>query len=330
MKTRTWISIALAAAFLAGSALPIEAAPGLFGGRKDKAPVDGLGGDLAVIDLRVHEIRGGAEPRVVVQALVENQKPINRTGPYELVIRRKDSKAPLGSCRGEVLPQGQVALCELWLMNSAVRQGEVYEASLNRSVGDFAAWDSDPSDDRRTYEVRTVTEGGQVLRLAGFDVMPQTIQGVAEVQFRFQVEGAHLVWLLAEDRPPRLLGGHPSDGLLQGKGKERISTSGPLTLVARNSYGSYVYQTIPIINSYQQVAPDWLRVPPQEVDGSATMKVLDPGVYDIDEDQVILDHLKEYLAAKDWQIAIQHLRTVTPDNDRPQPASVLNPKARPK
>jgi hypothetical protein len=312
-------------------AIPSVSHAGLFGSRKDK-PADkgGMGGDLAIIDLRVHEVRtGGSEPRLVAQALVENQKPINRIGPYELQVRRKDSRETLGTCRGEALPQGQVALCELWLMNESVKHGDVFEAALNRSVGDFNSWDADPTDDRRTYEVRTIGEGNQVLRLAEFQVVPQTIQGVSEVQFRFQVDGAHLVWLLAEDRPPRLLAGHPADGPLQGKGKERLSTSGPLILVARNSFGSFVYQTIPVINTYQQAAYNWSRVPPQAVDGSQTMKVLDPGVYDVDEDQVILEHLRAYLASKDWNAAVERLRN-TMDSDRPQPASVLNPKARPK
>ncbi len=326
------LGILVTTGILITTALPVQA--GLFGGRKNKPAqtTNAIGGDLAIIDLRVHEIRtAGAEPRIVAQALIENQKPINRTGPFEVQIRRTDSRQNFGSCRGEALPQGQVALCEVWLMNQSLRQGDVFEAVLNRSVGDFNSWDTDQADDRRSTEVRTIGEGNQVLRLATFDVVPQQIQGVADVQFRFQVEGAHLVWLLTEDNPPRLLAGHPSDGPLQGRGKERITNSGPLTIVARNSFGSYVYQTIPVINTYQQAAPKWAQVPAQSVDGSATMKVLDPGVYDVDEDQVILEHLRSYLAAKDWNAALERLRQLPgPPNDGPQPASVLNPKARPK
>jgi hypothetical protein len=228
------------------------------------------------------------------------------------------------------LPQGQIALCELWLEKEPLSQGEVFEAVLNRGVADFDRWDTDPSNDTTTTEVRTIAEGGQVLRLVSFDLVPQTIQGASDVQFRFQVEGAHLVWLLAEDRPPRLLAGHPSDGLLQGKGRERLTASGPVVLVARNSFGSFVYLTIPVVNAYQEVAPEWTRVPPQLIDGAATMKVLDPGVYDVDEDAAILQGLRAYLSSKDWLAAVDRIReeqrrsggTVTP-------ASVLNPKARP-
>ena len=85
------------------------AVAGLFGGKKDKA--DPGAGDLAVIDLRVHEIRtDGGVPRVVVQALVENQKAVPRAGAFELIVRVKDAKEALGTCEGDGLPQGQVAL----------------------------------------------------------------------------------------------------------------------------------------------------------------------------------------------------------------------------
>ena len=302
------------------------AVAGLFGGKKDKA--DPGAGDLAVIDLRVHEIRtDGGVPRVVVQALVENQKAVPRAGAFELIVRVKDAKEALGTCEGDGLPPGQVALCEIWLPNASMRQGEVYEAVLNRQVGDFNRWDTDPSDDRRLYEVRTVTEGGQTLRLAGFEVVPQTIQGAAEVQFRFQVEGAHLVWLLAEDRAPRLLAGHPADGLLQGKGRERISSTWPVTLVARNSFGAFVYETIPVLNVYQQGTPAWAREKKPEPEASATIRILDPGVYDIDEDQVILDKLRSYLNSKDWTASLDRIRAGE-GAARARRDSALNPKAR--
>ncbi len=326
---RRFLVLVLLVSFTASSA---SLAGGLFG-RKEKTPPagGGVGADLAVIDLRVHEVKtSGTEPRLVIQALIENQKPVGRTGTYELQVRLKGNRRVLGACRGEALPQGQIALCELWLDNEPVRQGDVVEAVLNRGVADFDRWDTDPSNDTRTSEVRTIAEGGQVLRLVTFDLVPQTIQGTSDVQFRFQVEGGHLVWLLAEDRPPRLLAGHPSDGLLQGKGRERLTTSGPVVLVARNSFGSFVYQTIPVVNAYQEVAPAWTRVPPQEVDGAATMKVLDPGVYDVDEDAAILAGLRAYLSSKDWLAAVDRIREQQRrGGGKPQPASVLNPKARP-
>lgn len=304
--------------------MPTTGEAGLFG-RKGKAAQNTVGADLAVIDLRVHEVRtGGTEPRLVLQALVENQKPVNRTEPFEVIIRRQDAKHALGTCRGEALPQGQVALCELWLAGEPVKQGDVFEAVLNRSIGNFAKWDTDPSDDRRTYEIRTIAERGQALRLVRFDLDPLTIQGSSEVQFRFQVEGAHLVWLLAGDEPPRLLAGHPADGLLQGKGKQRLSKSGPVTLVARNSFGSYIYQTVPVRNVYDQDTTLWSKVTPQQADDVPVMKVLDPGVYDVDEDVVILENLRQYLASKDWALAVRE----RDERARPRETNVLNPKAR--
>ncbi len=324
MRSHRTVLTALIIAALVPSAL----IAGTLFGRKEKTagPAAAAGADLAVIDLRVHELRtAGAEPRLVIQALVENQRPISRTTPFEVIVRRKDAKQALGACEGEALPQGQVAVCELWLVNEGVKQGDVFEAYLNRQYGDLNKWDTDPSDDRRTYEVRTIAEGGQVLRVANFDLSPTTVPGAGDVNFRFQVEGAHLVWLLAENRPPRLLGGYPSDGLLQGRGKERIASSGPVTLVARNSFGSYVYQTVPVANMYQQADNVFSKVPPQEVDGRAVMRVLDPGVFDIDEDQVILENLRNYLSTKDWRVFDR------PQQDnRPRGAGVLNPKARTK
>lgn len=330
MRNRTVAAVVWAViAILVLGATTAGFAGGLFGrGKKDKAE-DTSGADLAVAELRVHEVRtSGAEPRVVIQAVIENQKPVGRTGPYELQVRQKGSRKVLGACRGEALPQGQSALCELWLKDVPIKQGDTFEAMLNRGVADFGSWDQDESNDRRTAEIRTISEGGEMLRLVSFEIVPTTIRGTSDVQFRFQIEGAHLVWLLAEDRPPRLLAGHPADGLLQGKGRERISASGPVTLVARNSFGSFVYKTIPVINAYQEPAPEWTRVLPQEVDGVATMKVLDPGVYDIDADAEILQGLRTYLATKEWLAPLDRLREHQAPSDVPQPASVLNPRAR--
>lgn len=317
-------------AVLCACAALLLAAPAAASGSKQKtdSPTR-TQGNLSIIDLRVHEIATGAgEPRLAIQVLVENQSPESRTAPYQVDVRTKDSKQKLGSCRGETLPQGQVGLCELWL-TEGTRQGQVFEATLDRSTADFGTWDADPNDDRRAHEVRTIAEGNQVLRLVSFELVPNTIQGSSPVNFRFQVEGAHLVWLLAEDKPPRLLAGHPSDGLLNGKGKENLSTSGPVTLVARNSFGAFVYQTIPVVNTYEPTMPAWARVPAEQVDGYQTMKVLDPGVYDVDEDLVILDRLRAYLGSKDWAAAVEQMRAAKErENEKPAPASVLNPRTR--
>lgn len=295
---------------------------------REKKAKDSGSGNLAVIDFRVHPIStGGVPPRVVAQILVENQSPVPRTGPYAVEIRRKGEKQALGVCENdEGIPGGQVVLCELWLDDMPVRQNDAFEAYLNRNVGDFNRWDGDPADDVKSYDIRTTAEGGQVLRIANFEVLPRTVQGPSEVQFRFQVEGAHLIWLVSGDNPPRLLAGHPADGLLNGKGRERVTLSGPVTLVARNSFGAFVYQAIPVLNLFQPLPHPLAEKPKAEEGEPGQLRVLDPGVYDVDQDQSILENIRSFLAKKNWIAALEGLRE---EATRPRAASAINPMAQP-
>ncbi len=293
-----------------------------------EADVSAVPGNMALVDLRAFEIRTpGTDPRVLVQVLVENRTPRHYVGKWRALVRRGRRHAVIGECEGEALPRGQVAACDVWIPWSAVEEGETLEAVLDRNVPEFAQWDSDPSDDARTVTLKTVPEDGTVLRIARFEVTPRILQGMGEVRVRFSVEGAHLVWLIGAGKKPRLLGGHPADGLLEGKTTVRIKRSGPLTLVARNSLGAFVYQTIPVLNTYSPPKkPSWVKKSAQELDGKARAKILDAGVYDVDSDHVILENLREYLATKDWAMEYEMLRRQH-DRGKPVPASVLNPEA---
>jgi len=311
--------------------LAVPAAPGW---ADDETPLpepdlSAVPGNMAMVDVRAFEIRTpGTDPRVLVQVLVENRTPRHYVGKWRAIVRRERRHAVIGECEGEALPRGQVAACNVWIPWSAVKEGETLEATLDREVPDFAAWDTDPSDDTRTVQLRTVPENGTVLRIARFEVSPRILQGMGEVRVRFSVEGAHLVWLLGAGKEPRLLGGHPADGLLEGRTTVRVRRSGPLTLVARNSLGAFVYQTVPVLNTYSPPKkPSWVKKTAQELDGKARAKILDAGVYDVDADRVILDNLRDYLAAKDWAKEYEMLRR-RQDQGKPVPASVLNPEAR--
>lgn len=291
------------------------------GGKAPSSASPPARGNLSLVDLRVHQIvASDAEPRLVIQVLVENDSALDRDGAYEVLVRRGGATRTLASCRGDHLPRTRVALCDIWLVNEAALHGDVFEAVLNRSVDDFGAWDAKPEDDRRTLLVRAITEGGEVLQLDSFDVGPSRFQGPTDVYFRFRIEGAHLAWLLVGDRPPRLLAGHPADALLTGNGRERINTSTPLVLVARNSFGAYIYQTYAVFNAEQQPAP--APAPPPEPPVEATLSVLEPGMFDVDEDEVILEKIRSHLASRDWARAVKAFRPAElPPAPAPSPAT---------
>ncbi len=313
-----------------------------FAGRRwlNRPQKDGPPGNLSVMSFQLYEIGvGSTRHQLLARVLVENQSPLDRLEPYRVVVLkgkdeevrrrgRKDEIDVLGSCEGETLPRGQVAICDIWLGGRMIEEGESVLAALDRSIESFDAWDGDASNDKRAAMLRTLPGGRNVLRIAGWDIRPRILHGMGEVQFSFTVEGAHLVWLLSqEEKEPRLVAGHPADGLLAGKGLVKVRSSGPLTLVARNSLGAFVYETIPVLNSYQAPRPSWIESPALTPDGAAVARVLDPGVYDEDDNQVILQNLLLYLETKDWAVELERLRRLGETN-KPMPASVLNPKGR--
>ena len=314
----------------------------VFAGRRwlNRPKEDGPPGNLAVMSFQLYEIGvGSTRHQILARVLIENQSPLDRLKPFRVVVLRDEDRTArlgkqrneieiLGTCNGEALPRGQVAICDIWLRGGLIEEGESIIAVLDRSIESFDIWDGEAGNDRRSAALRTMPGGGHVLRVASWEVRPRILHGMGEVQFRFTVEGAHLVWLLSqEEDEPRLIAGHPADGLLTGKGLVRVRSSGPLTLVARNSLGAFVYETIPVLNSYQQPKPSWVQSPVDSIDDAAVARVLDPGVYEEDDNEIILKNLRLYLGTKNWAVELERLRRLG-ESDRPMPANVLNPKAR--
>ncbi|RMG44120.1 MAG: hypothetical protein D6718_10685 [Acidobacteria bacterium] len=314
-----WIAAALLAV------APSAEAGRRWQGRPEERP-SAAPGNLGIADLHAYQIStGGASHRVLLRALVENQSPVDRERPWRLVVRGSGGD-PLSTCAGDGLPRGRVAVCEMWLDGNPFDEGDRIEARLDRQWEDLAEWDGDPSNDRAETEYRTFPPGGAPLRIASWNVRPRILHGMGEVQFDFTVEGAHLVWLLVEGKPPRLLAGHPADGLVSGRGTERITSSGPVTLVARNSLGAFVYEAIPVLNSYRPRRPRWDDAGAAPSSDVVLAKVLEAGVYEIPADEIVLGRLSSYLAARDWAAALEHLRELDRQRSQPVPASALNPE----
>jgi hypothetical protein len=57
------------------------------------------------------------------------------------------------------------------------------------------------------------------------------------------------------------------------------------------------------------------------------MKLLEPGMFDVDEDQVILEKLRAYLVTRDWIEAQK--RYPPPAREQPRPAALVFPPPRP-
>lgn len=287
-------------------------------------------GNLAVLDVKLFELSlGGAERRLLVRALVENQTTIDRGGPFVVEFFNSGNHEPLGACRGEELPARQVAVCEIWVRADAVDEGESVEATLNRRVPGFGAWDRTTVDDSRTVSLRTIPEEGQKLAINRWDIDPLVLAGAGEMQFRFTVEGAHLVWLLVPGKAPRLLAGHPADGTLTGEGRTVVQESGSLTLAARNSLGAFVYRNLPVVlTGVRESLRQDLPKPPEE--GRAEARVLEPGEFDVpDEDGPVLDTLRSILAADDLAARWKRLKGLAKP-DEPVPASTTEPRPKPK
>ncbi|UCF67557.1 MAG: hypothetical protein JSV80_17630 [Acidobacteriota bacterium] len=289
---------------------------------------DGPPGNLAITDVKIFDVSttGGAH-RLLARVLVENQSPIDRIEPWQVRLTVPSKEQVVGRCGGESLPRGQVAACEIWLtLPSPLAEGAPLRAEIDPEHAGFAEWDGDPGNDVRSVDVRTFPADGSPVRVAEWDVQPRIVHGTGEVQFRFTVEDGHLVWLLVEDQAPRLLAGHPADGIVSGRGSVRIKKSGPVTVIARNSLGAFVYEAIPVLNSYQRATPRWVRLAAESVDDVAKARILEPGVYEIDDDGSVLEHLSQHLAGKDWGAALEKLRQLDQFKEKPAPASVLNPE----
>lgn len=339
-----WI---LLAATVCGLALTSAYAGRHWDGREIPEPEEkqpklrsGSPGNLAIIDLKVFELsHSGTHRRYLARALVENQSPVTLDAQWNVQFRERGGsrlngvKAIVGSCGAHGLPRGQVAVCEAWLPSDMLEEGDLVEAKFDRrGLKEFAKWDGDQSNDVATAVVETIVPGESPLRIAEWSVRPRVLHGKGEVQFRFSVEGAHLAWLLVEGEEPRLLAGHPADGLISGASTAHVKQSGPVTIVARNSLGAFVYAAIPVLNTYDPPKPVWIEMTGQGADEpDELVEVLEPGVYEVDDNNRVLKILGADLSRRDWTRALSDLDLVGDDLDHrppPIPANVLNPKAR--
>ncbi len=328
---------ACARACLAAALVCLAAGPADAGRRwtnEQKAPVGNGGpGDLAVAELEVFELAAsGMSKKHLVRALVENRAEVDLASAWRLELALDAKDVVVAECVGESLPRERVGVCEAWLPGGALKEGDVLRARLDREFEPYDEWDGEPTNDERTVRVRTIPASGQVLRVATFDVQPRILHGLGDAQFRFTVEGGHLAWLLIEGEEPRLLAGHPADGIVSGSSTVRIRKSGPVTLVARNSLGAFVYVTIPVLNTFDRPATSWGTEPSPAGDteprpGQAA--ILPVGVYDVDENLAVLSNLSAHLASRDWASSLEELRRADERRrEQPKPANALNPARR--
>lgn len=312
-----------------------DAVAGRFWTPSEEKPKDGPPGNLAIVGFDLFEVGSpGVYHKVLARIKVENQSPLSLESPWTVNLlpdqARGDEDPALGVCKGELLPRGQIALCDMWLDGYAIEQGQTVIAALDRDVESFDQWDGDPTDDARGAIMRTRSGARDALRIASWNVRPRILHGMGEIQFDFTVEGGHLVWVSSgESDQPRLVAGHPADGLLSGKGTLRIRESGPITIIARNSLGGFVYAAIPVLNSYEEPTPHWgTQAAVANVDGYVTPRILEPGVYEDDDNDIVLQSIRNYLEDKDWSMALQQIRELDMQGAEPRPASALNPRAR--
>jgi len=263
-----------------------------------RLPDPNLPPTLALIDLKAYQVLlSRDERRVLVRALIENQSAHDLASPFRLDIALRRDGRVVGTCRGEQgLPAARVALCEVWIdPRDQALEGAVLVASLARSVPGFAEWDKVPLDDTRHVVLRTLTDETGTLRIRDWVLDPVMVSPGGEVGFRFAVDGAHLVWVMTDEKSPRLLAGHPADGLLEGAGRIPASRSGPVTLIARNSLGIYVYRAAPVLVTGSG-GSGWVATQVPVPTGEAAARPLDPGVYDVHEqDQLLLDSIRAFL-----------------------------------
>jgi hypothetical protein len=260
-----------------------------------KKPPESVPPSLGVIELRAYQVLVSRdERRILVRALIENQSAHDLPSPFRLDVRLHRGGQVVGTCRGdEGLPAARVALCEVWIdPKDPALEGAILEAELARGVPGFAAWDKVAADDRREVVLRTLTEETGTLRITEWSLQPVMLPRGGEVTFRFAVEGAHLVWLMSEEKTPRLLAGNPADGLLEGRGRVNVMVTGPVTLIARNSLGVYVYRAAPVFVSGTSGGELWATAQVPTAAGQAVAKILEPGIYDIyEQDQLLLESI---------------------------------------
>ncbi len=180
----------------------------------------------------------------------------------------------------------------------AGREGNRYAVRLDRRSFGIERWDRRRRNDQAV--TRLVTSARRpAVRIDEFEVLPRVLRGMGEVSFRYAVERGHLVWILVEGEPPRLLGGHPADGLLTGQGRLRVRESGPVTLVARDSAGRFVYRTIPVTNTFRPHRA-WAPDAGDDTGAIVAVRVVGPDDAEAPVDPVVLGVLERRIASIGW------------------------------
>lgn len=327
-STRASRIVLLALVFLAVTAAAVPDAAAWKGSRRDEPP-PGPRGDLAVVSLAAHEIAAqGAPPRYLLRVVVENRGELALTSPYQVVFRADRGDSPIGGCRGEELAQGASALCEVWSVGSIAPGTSSITASLDRGDPVLAAWDANTSNDAATSTLGSHVGDGVPLRIAHFDVLPHVLQGAGDVRFRFTVEGAHLAWIIVQSEAPRLVAGHPAEGVLDGSGKSHVKDSGPVTLVARDLSGAYVYRTVPLTNAYRPAPVDWAGDESGQDSGLGAFQVLAQGAATSGPaDPIVLAGLQAYISNKRWNERGSAPLDLTGEKRR-DPGTATNPASR--
>lgn len=301
---------------------------GLFSRSRKEPRAEGPQGDLAIASLQIHEItaQGGA-PRYLLRAVVENRGDLPRTAPFRVTFHADIEGAFLGGCMGESLEKGARGLCEVWSAGAAPPGTSRITAKIDRAAEGLDTWDADVANDRVEEAIVAGDKAKQPVRIAIYDVQPHVIQGAGEVRFEFTVEAAHLVWLIVQNEEPRLVAGHPEDGVLTGQGRLTIRDSGPITLVARDLGGSYVYRTVPITNAYRTAQPDWSQPQAGKDAGLGTLSAFAESNSEAEADPVVLAGLKNYIAGKRWND--RGLAPLDLSGERKRdPGTAINPAAR--
>lgn len=302
--------------------------------RKAKEPEVPPPGNIAVDALEVFEVRApGAMPRFLLRARVGNPGAVERAEPFRVIFRSSRGEG-LGVCEGEGIKRGELLLCELWTQVDSPHEVEDFVAQLDREFHAMNAFDGNREDDEARTPLDQIAGAPRIER---FDVLPRVLQGMGEVRYHYSIERGHLVWLVGENGEPRLIAGHPSNGLLSGDGRLRVRTTGPITIVARDVEGAFVYATIPVTNLHSEKTNAWAHEPPPpSEEESAVAEPRDTSLERVDArpwtedssagDLVVLESLVEYLETRSWAWASPPLRPELIHRARPKPANALNPK----
>jgi hypothetical protein len=288
----TRLGVALVAALVA--------ACGLGDARSQSGADESSTGNAGITELTVFTIGADrADARSLTRVFVENLSDVELRHPWQVTLSDRESGATLARCGAARLPDSRVAVCELWLPAAAVTEEHVLVARLDRSLDGFANWDRDPADDERSTRVRTTLPGASPLEITAWEVSPREIFGQAEIHFRFDVAGAYLAWLLTADSD-LLVAGHPADGVLAGRGSVVLQRSGPVTLVARNALGAFVYESVTVREVGGERPGELQPVRPQVTarDRLFEARILEAGVFDDDENAAVLGYLRRSLAAE--------------------------------